>query len=237
VKALTIITACSRSENLPALAESIGPGKAYFNLAWLISVDGGEYPESRVGNAQKNRALEHIGNEAESWVYFLDDDNLIYPGFFMAIARAIKKLPGKRGFIFLQDCGSFVRQAAPDGRHRQRGGADQALVGGQLDHASQAQLALNGRDGLPGLVREDVAQGAARRGAAGHGMAGHGKARQVWRGWAWQELRAALGGGGLPALPREPGAEERQGDAGLGGLPDAAGQAHLQDRVGDGEPF
>ena len=114
MNALTIITACSRSENLPALAESIGPGKAYFNLAWLISVDGGEYPESRVGNAQKNQALEHIGNEAESWVYFLDDDNLIYPGFFMAIARAIKKLPGKRGFIFLQDCGSFVRQAAPE---------------------------------------------------------------------------------------------------------------------------
>ncbi|HLA41691.1 MAG TPA: hypothetical protein VJ417_16930, partial [Candidatus Glassbacteria bacterium] len=94
---------------MPALAESIGPGKAYFNLAWLISVDGGEYPESRVGNAQKNRALEHIGNEAESWVYFLDDDNLIHPKFFPAIAQAIHDGPGRRGFIFSQDCNLFIR--------------------------------------------------------------------------------------------------------------------------------
>ena len=114
MNALTIITACSRSENLPALAESIGPGKAYFNLAWLISVDGGEYPESRVGNAQKNQALEHIGNEAESWVYFLDDDNLIHPKFFPAIAQAIHDGPGRRGFIFSQDCNLFIRRASPE---------------------------------------------------------------------------------------------------------------------------
>ena len=107
---LNVITACSRPENLPLLEESLEPGKASFELRWLVIHDTGEV-ESRVGNAQKNEALEMIDS---GWVYFLDDDNLIHPKFFPAIAQAIHDGPGRRGFIFSQDCNLFIRRASPE---------------------------------------------------------------------------------------------------------------------------
>ena len=87
---LTIVTPCSRPENLPRIAESItGPAR------WIVVVDsavvqgkveqpGAEViyhsePGSVAGHAQRNAALDLIDS---GWVYFLDDDNIMHPDFW-----------------------------------------------------------------------------------------------------------------------------------------------------------
>ena len=102
---LTIITPCSRPQNLPAMAESIKPGRSLFDLVWLVVFDNKECEESKVGNYQRNCALEAI---TDGWVYFLDDDTTIHPEFFAELAEV------KSGAVaFEQDLGTWVRKVAP----------------------------------------------------------------------------------------------------------------------------
>lgn len=87
---ITIITPCSRPENLSKLASTV---RDYiwivcFDLSkvrvvlpiekadTIIGVSGGVS-----GNLQRNKALEQV-KDFNEWVYVLDDDNLIHPGFF-----------------------------------------------------------------------------------------------------------------------------------------------------------
>ena len=95
---LTIITPCSRPQNLPLLFESLE-----FSLIknWLIIYDStkGEIPpqfkhpqitelnEDRTGlsgNTQRNRGIE---NTPSGLIYFLDDDNVIHPNFWNILPR------------------------------------------------------------------------------------------------------------------------------------------------------
>lgn len=87
---IEIITPCSRPENLPKMKAGIG-----FDAIWHICYDlavtkfipdiftygcsGGVW-----GNSQRNLALFHILNN-DSFVYCLDDDNLLHPDFFKSI--------------------------------------------------------------------------------------------------------------------------------------------------------
>ena len=98
-KILTIITPCSRPENLHIVKDSIFKQKWKFNFKWVIVHDS-EYIEielfpelniyqfnhydsnSVVGHAQRNFALNLI---AKGLVYFLDDDTILHPNFSKAI--------------------------------------------------------------------------------------------------------------------------------------------------------
>lgn len=92
---LTIITPCSRPENLQKIEESINIPKDRYR--WIVVVDGNisyegrhiynnvpkncelyyiDNSESVCGNAQRNYALDLI---EDGWVYFNDDDTLIHP--------------------------------------------------------------------------------------------------------------------------------------------------------------
>ena len=91
---LTIITPCSRPENLPAILKSIRLDKA----VWIIVYDTTKertYPrlfadEPRIrevdcasagisGNAQRNYGASLV---EEGLIYFLDDDNIVHPHFW-----------------------------------------------------------------------------------------------------------------------------------------------------------
>ena len=98
----TIITPCSRYENLPKLKESIKEGLDNFNVKWIIVYDSkkGEkqnpfqdewiefynYSDknSVSGNGQRNFALNKINTE--TWVYFLDDDNIIHENLWQVLS-------------------------------------------------------------------------------------------------------------------------------------------------------
>lgn len=124
---LTIITAVTRPENLPALARSIEPGRELFSITWRVVFDGAKVKHMDVpgavtavvshagsgwGNYQKNFALDCT---ADGWVYFLDDDNIIHPDFFSAMHRAIYETDAS-GFAFPQidGCGEATKRACPE---------------------------------------------------------------------------------------------------------------------------
>src|ERR1043166_599735 len=70
---LHILTAVTRPENLPKLAESLIPAAAAgVELAWHVGYD----LEHRhvAGQAVKNRLLDRI-SPSQDWVWILDDDN------------------------------------------------------------------------------------------------------------------------------------------------------------------
>lgn len=101
---LTIITPCSRPENIMKIKNSID-----FNFVdeWIIVYDktkiengykqfnlieNSEINDKKIkeyvysdggisGNTQRNYALQNITNE-DTFIYFLDDDNIIHPNFF-----------------------------------------------------------------------------------------------------------------------------------------------------------
>jgi hypothetical protein len=88
---LNIITPCSRPENLKKIAESINIPRE--NYRWIVVFDSETLPDksfipenceayshknpaSKVGNAQRNFALDLIET---GHVYFNDDDTLMHP--------------------------------------------------------------------------------------------------------------------------------------------------------------
>jgi len=93
---ITIITPCVRQENLELLKESINFERVH---QWIIVYDNSskefekifsnpkisEYSysnaESVYGNDQRNYALGKITNP-ETYIYFLDDDNIMHPDLF-----------------------------------------------------------------------------------------------------------------------------------------------------------
>ena len=95
---ITLITPCIRPENLPLILKSINFEHV---CEWIIVYDTSKLPffEKKnfdnnpkiseyfhtsggiSGNPQRNFALSVIKNK-ESYIYFLDDDNLIHPSLF-----------------------------------------------------------------------------------------------------------------------------------------------------------
>jgi hypothetical protein len=141
---LAVVTPCSRPGNLPALKESIEPGRAYFDITWYVVFDahrvapsvldraeGGDrvfsvaVEGSRVGNAQRNLALDNI---EDGWVYFLDDDNVLHPQLLPTMSASIEAHPLARAFVFPQ-IGHPVHHTAEAGPEHMR-----------VDHIDTAQV-------------------------------------------------------------------------------------------------
>ena len=95
---MTIITPCCRPTNLHALCHSI---RFEYVDRWIIVYDGDKVPinphqfqgipgieeyvyanSGLAGNAQRNYALQVMGEYPETLVYFLDDDNVIHPDLY-----------------------------------------------------------------------------------------------------------------------------------------------------------
>lgn len=104
-----ILTAVYRDENLGKLAESIRPLNDLFNVVWIPIFD------TRFGNwhagAKYNRGLDLVKDLTEddtdgrSWLYFLDDDNLIHPEFGQSLMNAINAAKPEDWFklMFIMD--------------------------------------------------------------------------------------------------------------------------------------
>ena len=93
---ITIITPCSRPENIKTIQQSIN----FQHINWIIVYDGKcvnkiqelNHPQiqehihtdkdSIKGTAQRNYALKFVES---GFVYFLDDDNIIHPNFYQLI--------------------------------------------------------------------------------------------------------------------------------------------------------
>jgi len=124
---LTIITPCSRPENLNLLKKSIDFDKV---IEWIIVYDSTSFDKimdnpkitecccfdekSKYGNAQRNFALNNLKYQ-ESYIYFLDDDNLMHPDLFK-----INFLPNQ---IY-----SFNQENGLSGRLLRPGFIDSAMV-------------------------------------------------------------------------------------------------------------
>lgn len=152
----TIITACSRPENLETIYQSIlSETNTGFKVVWNIIHDSVPTPElleiknklinwgdyfvinhyyhinsnSISGNAQRNTGIS-LADE-NSYVYFLDDDNILMPGFFNEVNVAIVNNPDK--LIFIGD------QILPNGTIRLFGSPDNTKV----DHIDLAQYIVH----------------------------------------------------------------------------------------------
>jgi len=127
---LNIITPCSRPKNLPVVARSIRENLKAFDVRWHCWFDQSKVTPETVkqwepffastgmaetdgnGNPQRNRALDACSGD---WVYFLDDDNVVHPGFEDRLARATEVHPSAPGFIFAQlnEAGGHLRSPYP----------------------------------------------------------------------------------------------------------------------------
>jgi len=120
---LTVVTPCSRPQNLARLAESLREAESHFDLQWLVVHDcrssmcdipppaptfgkwswtimhAASGPGQVAGHAQVNHALDRIN---EGLVWRLDDDNLPVPGFFKALNEAEQDFPNVDVFLFGQ---------------------------------------------------------------------------------------------------------------------------------------
>ncbi len=80
---LHILTACTRPENLPALADSILAAMCEpWELCWHIRFDPAR--EHLGGHKLKNDMLAQID---DGWVLFLDDDTLLHPDVLKHVAE------------------------------------------------------------------------------------------------------------------------------------------------------
>ena len=112
-KKITIITPSIRPDNLLKIKESINFD---FVDEWIIVYDGKKIKENPAlfssekikeyvhsgdggsGNSQRNFALDHVQNP-DTYIYFLDDDNLIHPDLY----SIIDMLEDNRIYTFNQD--------------------------------------------------------------------------------------------------------------------------------------
>lgn len=150
---LTIITPCSRPENLARMKPSVDIGRKLFDIDWRIVFDtsvcqpvfvdgaivsGANVENSRFGNGQRNAAIEATDS---GWVCFLDDDNAIHPAFFHGIHAAILMHPEKRAFAFKQQL-------------FERGMRDVCPADMRVNHIDMAQVCM--LRGLIGAIRFEL---------------------------------------------------------------------------------
>ena len=97
---ITIITPCSRVQNLPMLYESIQFDKihkwiivydttidsyyhSFLSHKQILEVDCKSSLNGVVGNTQRNYGLSLVDDD--NYIYFLDDDNIIHPNFWKIV--------------------------------------------------------------------------------------------------------------------------------------------------------
>lgn len=120
---ITIITPCSRPENLEKLHDSIVHSQVVPNKwKWIVVKDEDKpnlltyffsehipilnnyVPGGVAGKKQINWALDKMKEYGlNTWVYFLDDDNLMHPEFDRVITQAMCDFPDALAFTFSQE--------------------------------------------------------------------------------------------------------------------------------------
>lgn len=150
---LTIITPCTRPENLPRMKPGIDTGRVLYEIDWRIVFDtsachpvvidgaiisGVNVDGSHFGNGQRNAGIDAT---RDGWVYFLDDDNAIHPKFFHGITGALLTHSDKRAFAFQQ--GLF-----------ERGNRDVSPAETRANHIDMAQVLI--RRDLIGDIRFEL---------------------------------------------------------------------------------
>ncbi|HEU5087772.1 MAG TPA: hypothetical protein VFT99_10010 [Roseiflexaceae bacterium] len=110
---LHVLTAITRYGNLGEIAASlIRSHWKGVELVWHWRVD---YDRTAVGGqALKNAMLDEI---ADGWVWILDDDNLVHPGFCQALITTLAACPAARMLVGAQHTAGGVRAI---GRHMLR---------------------------------------------------------------------------------------------------------------------
>jgi hypothetical protein len=127
---LHVLTAVTRPENLPVLAESLaaacyGPD---FELCWHIRYD---LSCAHVGGHQlKNDMLDGI---QDGWVWMLDDDTVTHPDLFVTLADTVEADPAVAALV--------VSQLRPEGR---------------VLHAAPENVVMGGIDIGQAVIRRDV---------------------------------------------------------------------------------
>lgn len=112
---LSVITACSRPQNLPVIEASMARLREYVDLEWIvvadtsrISVDqinvdcvklGGHHEQSIAGAYQKQLGMERATGE---WLYFLDDDTVMHKDFSEVLCHQLRQWPQGELFVFDQ---------------------------------------------------------------------------------------------------------------------------------------
>jgi hypothetical protein len=138
----------SRPENAARLLESVEAAAwsvgGCLDVRWLVVFDGETVPESvdRVvsscpaalcpamplptartgsvgGSLQRNLGIQAA--EGDDFLCFLDDDNLVHPGYFPALANALRHRPSLGALV--------VGQAWSDGTRRLSAGPDRVRTG------------------------------------------------------------------------------------------------------------
>jgi hypothetical protein len=91
---LHILTAMTRPQNLPKMAESLIPAAAAgVELTWHFGYDVDR--KHIAGQAVKNRLLDTI-TAPDDWVWILDDDNTAHPDFFRRLAETVAAKPERQ---------------------------------------------------------------------------------------------------------------------------------------------
>lgn len=112
-----ILTAVYRDQNLGKIAESIRPLHDLFNVVWLPIFDT-EFGNWHAG-AKYNRGLDIVKSiteswdDSRSWLYFLDDDNLIHPEFGQSLFNAIQAANPEDWFKLMFIMDQYMINGAP----------------------------------------------------------------------------------------------------------------------------
>lgn len=91
---LHVLTACTRPENLPKMAESLQAWGKQADFIWHIRFDIGKQHVG--GQAIKNQILEEI---SDGYVMFLDDDTVVHPMLW----KRLRQYDGKDAIVFSQN--------------------------------------------------------------------------------------------------------------------------------------
>jgi hypothetical protein len=103
---LHILTAVTRPENLPRLAESIAAASftPEWEIVWHLRFD--PLKQNVGGHAIKNRMLDGI---EDGWCWILDDDTVMHPELLGRLDRVLTEQPGTWALV--------VSQTRRDGRY------------------------------------------------------------------------------------------------------------------------
>jgi predicted O-methyltransferase YrrM len=122
---LTILTPCSRPENLSTLLPGVAECQSTFNLRWIIVHDRPREPEEMPGWVEQHtiEAADSVAGKAQlnfavgliqsGWVWVLDDDNLVHPNFAVSLRDMLLAHPEAKAFVFPQQQREGTRFAAP----------------------------------------------------------------------------------------------------------------------------
>lgn len=100
---LHVLTAITRPEYLPRIAESVAVAQHEapdVAVSWHWRFDIAR--QYAGGQALKNAMLEQI---ADGWCWILDDDNLMKPVFLLRLSSVVAANPHAQMIVCAQDCG------------------------------------------------------------------------------------------------------------------------------------